>query len=221
LVNVSLDPESRRIKLYDTSRRVPPDTSGWEVLFADDFERAEPGGAWDAAGWTIEGGRLRGVLKPTTYQGLPQHAALASLRNLETPESVEVRFDCWVSDEMNSYTGFASAESHGISAWLLANSRHFGTRGAAFVWHGGVMSFPVLTLNPRFEFKPGTRYRVRVVRESGWMTLFVDDREVLATQVPAVASPRLGFGAMYGPEGSSVYLDNVEVRAPAKPRAAP
>jgi WD40 repeat protein len=59
------------VLLWDAVRPELPDTNKWNVLFADDFERAELGDSWNSAkSWTIENGHLRGRQQPETYYKL-------------------------------------------------------------------------------------------------------------------------------------------------------
>jgi hypothetical protein len=91
---------------------------------------------------------------------------------------------------------------------------HLALRGAAIVWQGGVLHFPVLTGNPHLEIKPDTRYRVRILREPRRLTLFVDGIEVASAAVPLLDTPDLSLGGMFGPQGAEICIDNVEIRAP-------
>ena len=61
---------------------------------------------------------------------------------------------------------------------------HLTTRGAAIVWQGGPLHFPVLTSNPHIEVRANTLYRVRIIREPRRLTLFVNGVEAASAVVP-------------------------------------
>src|SRR5262249_13866179 len=51
------------LKVHQLAGAEVPDTSRWQRLFHDDFERSTPGDRWepiDKTRWSVEGGRLRG-----------------------------------------------------------------------------------------------------------------------------------------------------------------
>ncbi len=75
-----------------------PETDGWPVLFADDFNRSQIGDRWDTTDgrWSIDKGTLQGALVPTPNEP-PRRRATASPRDVSLPSTVEIRFDFWTS----------------------------------------------------------------------------------------------------------------------------
>jgi Tol biopolymer transport system component len=222
---VSFSPDGNRLAatsgsadavlVWDASRPALPNTDKWKVLFSDDFERAKLGDRWSpATSWVVENGHLRGRMQQVPYYGLGVLTSLLAPK-LKLPPTVEVRFDCWASADMNFFAMFTKDGTHqGVHAWLLGVPAHFATRGAALVWQGGLLHFPILTTNPHFEVEPNKRYNVRILREPRRLTLFVNGVEVASSALPPLETQTLSLGGMYGPAGSDVYLDNVEIRAP-------
>ena len=206
---------SKTVMVWDGTRPTVPDTSQWKVLFRDDFNRAALGDRWGAhPGWSLEGGRLRGRLSPVTYHKIP--VLNVSLQpKLKLPATVEVRFDCWTSEDMNVYAMFSKAgASQGLQAWLLGVPAHFSMRGAGIVWQGGPLHFPLLASNSHVDVQPNRRYQIRVLREPRRLTLFVNGVEAVTAVVPLLETQTLTLGGMFGKPGSEISLDNVEVRAP-------
>ena len=205
----------KSVVLWDGTRPAVPDTSRWKVLFLDAFNRPTLGERWGAApGWSIDNGRLRGRLTPVTYLKIPVLNASVQPK-LKLPDTVEVRFDCWISADMNVYAMFnKEGANQGLQAWLMGVPEHLGVRGAAIVWQGGPLHFPILASNAHVEVRPSTRYRIRVVREPRRLTLFVNGVEAASAVVPLLETGTLTLGGMFGKAGTDIYLDNVEVRAP-------
>jgi hypothetical protein len=186
------------------------------VLFRDDFRDARIHERWFAGrNWSVKDGRARGVLEPYNYQKLPVLNA-GMVAKVKVPATVEVRFDCWTSHDMNVYAMFnrEGANQQGAQAWLLGMPAHFTISGAAIAWQGGVLQFPVLAANSHLEVKANKRYRVRIVREPRRLTMFVNEVETISAVVPLLETPSLVLGAMIGRPGSEVSLANVEIRVP-------
>jgi WD40 repeat protein len=205
----------KAVLVWDGTRPAVPDTSQWKVVFRDDFKRGELAERWvTQPNWAVQDGRLRGTLKQEVYFKISVANATITPK-LKLPGSVEVRFDCSTSEDMNVHAMFSSKDaSQGLQAWLLGVPAHMTTRGAAIVWQGGPLHFPVLAANPHVDFQPKRRYQVRVLREPRRLTMFVNGVEAVSARVPLLETEDLSLGGMFGKLGSEVYLANVEVRVP-------
>jgi WD40 repeat protein len=209
------------VKLLGTRADPLPATDAWPLVFADDFDRAEPGGLWEttAGHWSIERGSLRGVL-----QKVPDDVNRATVvpKGFSAPSTLEIRFDCWTPDPVIVEAKLVDGASRqGLLAGLVGLARpglNQGEKGAVLMeWS---VRYVEIAGNPTFEFRPGTRYKVRVLREPRRLTLLVDGAVILSAPVPAVDAPELQLQGAWGEVGSVIYLDDVEVRAPT-PRRAP
>jgi hypothetical protein len=207
------------VKVWDAPRPTLPRTDQWKVIFADDFNRDTLGQRWVPLSrrWSLEKGALRGELHPFSY--LKMSFITASIEpRLKLPATVEISFDCWTPDELNQQTYLHSKNRlRGLVASLLGVSQHLKTKGASLLWQASAITFPTLSLNPRFEFKPGKRYRVRILRQPGRFSLFVDGAEVVSTAVPDQEAQGLELQGISGKVGSAIFFDNVQIRAPAGP----
>jgi hypothetical protein len=226
LSHVAFGPDSTRLAAFSASastgliwtaaRPQRPDTDRWPVIFADDFKRTELGPRWKPlTPWTAADGHLCGRLTDSSYFKIPVRTA-SVVPLVKLPQTVEVRFDCWSSADMNLFAMFIKDGAHnGVQAWLLGAPQLYGVRGAGIAWQGGATYCPLITTNPHVEVRPKTRYRVRVLREPRRVTTFVDGVEVASATVPLLETPTLALGGMWGPLGAEVFLANVEIRAPA------
>jgi WD40 repeat protein len=223
--SVSFSPDGHRLAgasasastcmIWTADRPTAPDTDRWPVIFADDFSGAELGPHWQpSTSWKLEDGHLCGPLQTVEYHKLQVDDAHIGL-TLKLPQTVEVRFDCWSSADLNTYAMFSKdGANQSIQAWLSGVPQHFAVRGAAIIWQGGLTSLPVLATNPHLDVRPSTRYRVRILREPRRMTMFVNGVEVASAAVPLLEAQTLSLGGMMGKPGSEVFLANVEIRAP-------
>jgi hypothetical protein len=64
-----------------------------------------------------------------------------------------------------------------------------------------------------FTAEPNRRYHVRILRQRQRLTMFVDGEQLLSARIHRLDAPILVFSAR-GPVGASVFIDNVQVRAP-------
>jgi WD40 repeat protein/serine/threonine protein kinase len=210
------------VRLYSSRKSPLPKTSDWPVVFTDDFNRADIGKRWSVAtgAWSIENGALRGTIDRVPGD-IDQAAIYAS--GLALSDHVEVRFECWSPGPMVVETKLVD-EPHelGLLALLVGESRenlNDGEMGALLMTRNS--GFRPIASENTFVFRPGTHYRVRVLREPTRLTLVVDDVVIVSAPIPALRVPELRLQASWARPGSVLYFDNVEVRAPrtpAKPR---
>ena len=96
--------------------------TGEHLRVEDDLSAAsELGERWPTdKAWSLKDGRLCGRLHPEEYQKLKvQHAGISP--KVKLPPTVEVRFDCWMSANMNIMAMFSQPlATKGVSACLLA-----------------------------------------------------------------------------------------------------
>jgi WD40 repeat protein len=207
------------VRVYEAPRPAPTPTDRWPVVFADDFNRQDLGdGLIPRTGrWSIEHGALRGELQPGPASDQRSTTAIIGLGGRDFPNTVDLRFDCWTPDEVNGRAWLEDRghdRGFGVSLINVPDSR--GARGAELqgrAWAGKVWT---LGRNPRFEFRPGTRYRIRILREPRQLTLFVDGFEIASAPLSACDTSQVRLEGDGGRSGSVIYFDNLEIRAPAE-----
>src|SRR5262249_5888638 len=180
------------VKLH-AARVVPlPDADDWPVLFADAFDRASVGDRWDTSQgrWSISGGSIRGVLQPVKDE--PARATIAA-RDVELPQTVELRFECRTSDKLVVEAKLLGAGPiEGLIAGVT-NGPHSGLgrgeSGAMLRVMSG--SSQPAAANTSVSLTPGVKHRLRLLREPRRMTLFVDGARVVSAPVPALEAPTL------------------------------
>jgi WD40 repeat protein len=186
-----------------------PQTQGWRTLFRDDFRRDALGDSWlpQTGRWTVSDGELQGTLENWDANRSPASADL----KLDLPPTVAVSFECQSSADLQVVL-LDAAQQNALKAHLRAGT---GGLRSAFLWRdSGKEQSALLDLDTQFAIDPGNRYRLQVVRQPQRLTLIVDDREVLTTKVPPLATPRLRIQAVNAAAGSVLHLTNFQVTAP-------
>jgi hypothetical protein len=192
-----------------------PETNGWPVIFADNFNRVELGGRWETptGRWSIEKGSLRAVSVPVPND---IDRATAFPRGVKLPSTVEIRFECWTPGPILFETKLLTAtETEGLIAQIpypATPGNRFGPPGGRLIVRSG--GHFTVAEGPRFDVRSGQHYRVRVLRVGDRLTLVVDDQRILSARVPNLDAPDLRLQGSWGEAGSIVYLDNLEIRAP-------
>lgn len=204
------------IKLHDArSRPRSPRTDDWPMIFTDTFDRTEIGAGWEskAGRWSIDNGALRGEL--AAVSGDVNRATIVP-RGLRVPQFADVRYDLWSPEPMVGELKFVDdAALQGLLAIFIGHADPNLNRGKT-----GVLAmsrdnqYTDLANHPTPEFRPGKRYRVRIVREPSRMTMFIDGTEALATEFSPRDLPELQLQGSWARPGAVVYFDNVEVRSP-------
>jgi WD40 repeat protein len=226
---VAWSPDGRKIasaswdhtlRVWEPAADPARDTDRWRQLFVDRFGRAEPGPSWLVGkNWSIENGALRGVLVDTSIPPGSEkfETAQATLAGPGLPDTVEVRLDCWTLQPMvceamlvNSRTGLT------IHPMLVGTRAQFGFTGAGLLLMRGSGAQGSLVGVPRtnFEFVPGKRYHVRILREQGLLTMTVNGERMFREAIPGGPTPTLVLQGGWGRAGDVVYFANLEVRAP-------
>jgi WD40 repeat protein len=199
------------VKVWGRSLPPYPPTDGWPVVFADDFRRADLGAPWKVGKgrWSLEEGTLRG--EPPAAGPGREPVALITLQK-DLPATVEVRVDCRSSGAVNCSLGLGSERAgRGVAAMLSSLTMPF--KGVGFsVKPGKVESF--IGQNSTAVLRPGERHRLRLLRQGGRLTLFVDDAVAAEAPFPGDEAPQLVLAAFQGPTESVVQFANLEVRAP-------
>jgi hypothetical protein len=222
--SVSFSPDGRLLASagFDGSIRIRgldsatlPDTDGWPVIFADDFNRAEIGGRWETTlgRWSIEKGSLRGVPVPVPSD---IERATAVPRGVKLPSTVEIRFECWTPGPILFETKLLTAtETEGLIAQIPypdTSGNRFGPPGGRLMVRSG--GHFTVAEGRQFNARAGQHYRVRIVRAADRLTLLVDDQKIFSAHVRNLDAPVLQLQGSWGEAGSIVYLDNLEIRAP-------
>jgi WD40 repeat protein/serine/threonine protein kinase/tetratricopeptide (TPR) repeat protein len=200
-------------------------TEGWDVLVADDFNRATLGDRWHPAigQWSIERGAARGVLKPSGTN-IPYTWATLVPKGVALPSTVEVRFDVWspspiaIEAKLHDVDGF-SGTRQGLGVLIAGKITPYnnGDPATSLIVQASGAFRDILT-NPRVVFEKNRRRRVRLLREPRRLTVFVDGEPVVTNPVPALDVPFLHLQGGFGEPGDVVYIDDVEIRAPRSTR---
>lgn len=209
---------------------VVPDTSSWNVLFADSFDREELGQDWtvESGTWTIQDGELCGTLRYDPKERKPY--AKLDYCSAELPSTVEISYDvrwpspvearCYLRDpqDMESNT-----TSQGLLFAICARPhepwKELGTSGRGLFlrtqydfgryFRGQVPDFPLQTDH---------KYHVRIVRQPQRMRVCIDngdgEQEVISERVRNIAAAYLRLSGQ-GDEGATLLIDNVKVRVPS------
>jgi|GEM_PF-2513869 hypothetical protein len=84
-----------KLRRADSNLAVDVQGDEWITLFEDNFDRDQPGPAWEKSGknWTIEEGRLVGTLVDVPVGGAIMPAAFARLAGFDLPTTVDVSVD--------------------------------------------------------------------------------------------------------------------------------
>jgi WD40 repeat protein len=203
------------VKVWGPAIPPLPNTDDWPMLFADDFGRPKRG-TWRVLHGrsSLEQGALRGQL--AQEPGHPARFVTALIGpERQLPATVDVRFDCWTSGELNCGIKLRN--------WRTDQDLVVTVKGApgAFPFKGVEAEHLNRTRsagggrNLLFEFLPGRRYRFRLLREPTRLTFFADGAQVLSTAVSAIEAPQLVLQGTGGQPNDAIYFDNLEIRAPA------
>ncbi len=222
IYGVAFSPDSQRlatasvglspvVKVWGRSLPPYPTTDGWPVVFADGFRRADLGSDWKVGSgrWSLEQGTLRG--EPPADS--PEAVSVLSLQK-EVPATVEVRLDCQSSQAANCALVLGNARTNrDVTAILSSRAQWF--KGAGFTTRQDKTEISI-GHNNSVTLQPGERHRLRLLREGGRLTLFVDDAVVAETPFPAGEQPQLHLVAFQGSAEGLTHFSNFEVRAPAE-----
>ncbi len=197
-----------------------PGTDVWKVVYSDKFDRDKVGESWKVVhgDWTIENGALKGRLSKKDLGQLDYHDADIALKGTKIPSTVEVRYETWSPDEVGSEAKFLTEADDGgiIVACLGVEHPAYKSKGTmAFVFKE--KGYRSVGREPNAELAPKVRHKVRLVRKEDQVTLFLDGKNVLSTDVADAKGFRdldLHLVGTWGKEGSVVYFDNLEVRIP-------
>ncbi|MFO0891757.1 MAG: hypothetical protein U0790_21780 [Isosphaeraceae bacterium] len=203
------------------ARADEPDTEGWKVVFSDRFEGDRLGDRWKAThgDWSIENGALKGLLRKKDLPNYDYHDADITLGGLKLASSVEVRYETWSPDEVGSEVKLLTEANDAgiIMAVLGVDHPAFQAKGAmAFFFKD--MSYELVGRAATAVLTPREKHKVRLVRKDDQVSLFLDGKQVLSTDLArAKELGELGLHLVgtWGKAGSAVYFDNLEIRVPA------
>jgi WD40 repeat protein/Flp pilus assembly protein TadD len=185
-------------------------TEDWTTLYRDAFDRPERGPAWrvESGRWSLQQGALRGAA------GAGGLAAI-DLRGPDLPDRVDVRYEFWVPHAGSCECRLLDKSGrHGVLVNLQQSAPTASNSEVTVAVEedgensriGGVSGI---------SLEPGVHHQVRLVRQGPWLALWLDGREVAGAVAPDRPEPRLRFQARLGQAGKTIFLANLEVRAPA------
>ncbi len=197
-----------------------PDTDGWKVVFADDFDRDKLGERWKVVGgdWSIDDGALKGRLRKKDAGQYEYHEADLSLGGIELPPRLEVRYETWSPDEVGSEAKFMSEAGDAgiVMAFLGVAHPAYNAKGALlFVFKE--MFYRLAGRAAAAELVPRKRHKVRILRDEDRLKLFLDGKEVVSAVVAEFKDLRvlrLHLVGTWGKDGSTIFFDNLEVLVP-------
>jgi hypothetical protein len=194
-------------------------TQDWPLLFADNFQRTEVAPHLPTFGskWQVEKGRLKGTLsmvKDPNSQPFP--AALLVLKTPPLPNLCEIRFEVETSQPMLIGTAFTNSEKDwAVMPYVAGTLVPFNVLGAhLYQYRQGQSS--LIGVPAPFTMEAHRRYRMRILREPRQVTLFIDDVEIFATEIPLLETNMVQLQGSWSELGATVWFDNVEIRAPKK-----
>jgi WD40 repeat protein len=202
-----------------------PNTDNWRRLYRDDFGRDQLGEHWEArdgTNWSVRDGALRGALKMTQYAGLSFTYANAVLRGMDLPRSVEVRCGVEVSHPMLvQFQMHDPRREQSLVPMVQCLPRPFPWTGASVMLvnlAGGGFRPALLGTNRPYQLEAGKRHQFRIVRTPERLWMFIDDREVLAEEVPPMEAPELRLEGSWSdqPSGVEIAFTDLKVRAPTQ-----
>jgi WD40 repeat protein/predicted Ser/Thr protein kinase len=199
----------KNFRLYESAETAGK-TDDWPVLYRDAFTGAEPGPAWkvETGQWSLQDGALRGSAPA-------KGRAVLDLRGVDLPDTVEVRYELWRTHVGSCECKLLDRDARrGVLVNLGQEPASASNSEITFAVDEG-------DTNPRIggvsgiTLEPGQHYQVRLIRQGKWLSLWIDGREVAGAVAPDRPQPLLRFLANFGADGGSVFLANLEIRAPA------
>jgi serine/threonine protein kinase/WD40 repeat protein/tetratricopeptide (TPR) repeat protein len=195
-----------------------PNTSDWQVIYEDSFDRDELGNEWKARHhWTIEDGAARCQISTADLQPIDAGWGHDEIQqNLQLPENVLVEYETWWPEHAGSMCKLVQS-SRGYFAHLASVSDpEITAAGSESAGARLCIKDEILHLiaGPGdLECVPNHKYHVQVLRQRNRLTMLVDGKEILSQRIHSMFAPILVFDAR-GPVGARVYFDNVKVRVP-------
>lgn len=206
----------------------PADTSNWEPLFIDDFDRADIGAAWTVliGQWSVENGTLKGVLTSDSSALDNFHQAAIQLASVNLPESVEIAYETCSPDEVGSEGKLLNESgTRGVIAALYSTPHPaINARCATLLVQKTAGQFDFVAVNRSYVPQLKSKRSVRIVRQPEGITVFVDGTQVVSAALtdPTAHEGTLRLVGTFGREGSVAYFDNLVIRAPmSKKRTGP
>lgn len=217
---------SVRVGIGPTPTAAPPvknpaDTSNWQPIFVDDFDRADTGAAWNVliGQWSLENGTLKGVLTRDSSASGNFHQASIKLASVDLPESVEIAYDTWSPDEVGSEAKLLNdSGTRGVIAALYATPHPaINARCAALLVQKTAGQFDFVAVNHSYVPNLKSKRSVRIVRQPEGITVYVDGTQVVSAGLtdPTAREGTLRLVGTFGGEGSVVYFDRLSIRAPS------
>lgn len=198
----------------------PADTSNWQPIFVDDFDRADTGASWNVniGQWSVENGALKGMLTRDSSGTGNFHQASIQLASVKLPESVEIAYDTWSPDEIGSEGKLLNESgTRGVVAALYATPHPaIGERSSTLLVQKTAGQFDFVAVNRSYVPQLKSKRSVRIVRQPEGITVYVDGTQVVSAALTDAAAREatLRLVGTFGREGSVAYFDNLAIRAP-------
>lgn len=193
----------------------------WQVIFSDDFERAELGETWTVANgkWEIEDGAAKGTMELLPAVPIPNFCASTMIPQAWLPSVVEIEFDAWAPEPCLIETKLVDeAIKNAMDSLFIAMPQPYFNQtrpgGALVVQAAGGYGETART-GARDWFQPNQKYRLKTIRRRGQWEMFVNGEPLLQAEVPdRMWAPVLHLQAAFGKPGDVLFVDNLVVRAP-------
>ena len=206
-----------------------PDTTDWEVAFADDFERDELGEQWspDSGDWRIESGSLCA----NALQELDDFQAAAVLNSNISAASFELQYDIWWTAPcwnvvwlFNETERESSGTGNGFQVevcdrpYSAMQRRNTSGRGVVIRSLNDIGEY-ISGFGEDLALQPHKRYHVRILKQPQRLTAYIrgqadaTETEVLSVRIRLAETPNIRFAGISEEEGK-VYFDNIRIRVP-------
>ena len=209
----------------------PADTTDWELLYEDDFERTEVGDAWavDSGEWVLEEGAVVGTLTGPDYA--KRSGARLLLSAAEIPDSLEVEYDTWWPEPTSTELKLMNDDSsHGYIAGLsgFENPARLSTfsdeppTGPQMLIKDpdvGTARYTFIARDPQIELETNRRYHVRVIRQPRRLTMFLDGEQIFSTRIYELDAPVPATLRLRSPRNARLLRQFEGPRSPRERRA--
>ncbi|MCA9212338.1 MAG: protein kinase [Planctomycetales bacterium] len=192
------------------------DDEQWDTVLAESFDGDELSKEWvTVAGEAeISAGQLQATLIQQSAFG-PYALATIGRDGFVLHDTVELSFEVHSPVKNGIQILFLNDKQQGeIVEWLGIPNPWNGNSGVTIYEQNGPLQYNSLTANRAVQLEADAEYLVQIRRSREKIQIFVNGREVCSAKHSNTPEVSFALAALYGPAGSTVSFDNIEVRAP-------